>query len=67
MPFEWDPNEVNDDLRSVYRREDFGPMVRGKHAARLKEPRTLSCWTLRSLRHFRIPKQSTMRRVVCLN
>jgi len=28
---------VNDDLRPEYRREDFGPMVRGKYAARLKE------------------------------
>lgn len=28
---------ANDDLRSEYRREDFGPMVRGKYAARLKE------------------------------
>lgn len=28
---------VNDTLRSEYRREDFGPMVRGKYAARLKE------------------------------
>lgn len=26
-----------DDLRPDYRREDFGPMVRGKYAARLKE------------------------------
>ena len=28
---------VSDDLRPEYRREDFGPMVRGKYAARLKE------------------------------
>jgi hypothetical protein len=28
---------VNDELRPEYRREDFGPMVRGKYAARLKE------------------------------
>lgn len=28
---------VNDDLCPKYRREDFGPMVRGKYAARLKE------------------------------
>ena len=28
---------VNDDLRPEYRREDFGVMVRGKHAARLSE------------------------------
>jgi hypothetical protein len=28
---------VKDDLRPEYRREDFGPMVRGKYAARLKE------------------------------
>ena len=28
---------VNDTLRPEYRREDFGPMVRGKYAARLKE------------------------------
>lgn len=28
---------VNDDLRREYQREDFGPMVRGKYAARLKE------------------------------
>ncbi|MCL4835473.1 MAG: hypothetical protein KJZ86_23745 [Caldilineaceae bacterium] len=28
---------VNDDLRPEYRREDFGGMVRGKYAARLKE------------------------------
>jgi hypothetical protein len=28
---------VNDELRSEYRREDFGTMVRGKYAARLKE------------------------------
>jgi len=30
-------DRVNDDLRAEYRREDFGPMVRGKYAARLKE------------------------------
>jgi hypothetical protein len=28
---------MNDDLRPEYRRADFGPMVRGKYAARLKE------------------------------
>jgi hypothetical protein len=28
---------LNDDLRPEYRREDFGPMVRGKYAARLRE------------------------------
>jgi len=28
---------TSDELRSEYRREDFGPMVRGKYAARLKE------------------------------
>jgi hypothetical protein len=28
---------TSDELRSVYHREDFGPMVRGKYAARLKE------------------------------
>ena len=28
---------MNDDLRPEYRREDFGPMMRGKYAARLKE------------------------------
>jgi hypothetical protein len=28
---------VDNDLRPEYRREDFGPMVRGKYAARLKE------------------------------
>ena len=28
---------VDDDLRPEYRREDFGPMIRGKYAARLKE------------------------------
>ena len=28
---------VDDDLRPEYRREDFGTMVRGKYAARLKE------------------------------
>ncbi len=26
-----------DELRSEYHREDFGPMVRGKYAARLRE------------------------------
>lgn len=30
-------NIAADELRSEYRREDFGPMVRGKYAARLKE------------------------------
>ncbi len=30
-------NTASDELRSEYRREDFGPMVRGKYAARLKE------------------------------
>jgi hypothetical protein len=28
---------MRDDLRPEYRREDFGPMVRGKYAARMKE------------------------------
>ncbi|PKO20783.1 MAG: hypothetical protein CVU38_18310 [Chloroflexi bacterium HGW-Chloroflexi-1] len=28
---------ASDELRSEYRREDFGPMVRGKYAARLRE------------------------------
>jgi hypothetical protein len=28
---------TSDELRSEYHREDFGPMVRGKYAARLKE------------------------------
>ncbi|MCX6030598.1 MAG: hypothetical protein NT169_15030 [Chloroflexi bacterium] len=28
---------ASDELRSEYRREDFGPMVRGKYAARLGE------------------------------
>jgi len=28
---------IDDDLRPEYRREDFGTMVRGKYAARLKE------------------------------
>jgi hypothetical protein len=28
---------VSDDLRPEYRRKDFGPMVRGKYAARMKE------------------------------
>ena len=27
----------SDELRSEYKREDFGPMVRGKYAARMKE------------------------------
>jgi hypothetical protein len=27
----------SDELRTKYRREDFGPMVRGKYAARLRE------------------------------
>ncbi len=30
-------NTASDELRSEYRREDFGPMVRGKYAARLRE------------------------------
>ncbi len=30
-------NTASDELRSEYRREDFGPMVRGKYATRLKE------------------------------
>ena len=30
-------DNVDDDLRPEYRREDFGTMVRGKYAARLKE------------------------------
>ncbi|MCA9994807.1 MAG: hypothetical protein KDE56_03600 [Anaerolineales bacterium] len=29
-------NELNDELRPEYRREDFGTMVRGKHAERMK-------------------------------
>jgi len=29
--------EFSDELRSEYRREDFGPMARGKYAARLRE------------------------------
>ena len=33
MEFEWEADE----LRSEYHREDFGPMVRGKYAARLRE------------------------------
>ena len=28
---------ASDELRSEYRREDFGPMVRGKYAARMRE------------------------------
>jgi hypothetical protein len=28
---------TSDDLRPQYHREDFGPMVRGKYAARLRE------------------------------
>jgi hypothetical protein len=28
---------ASDELRSEYRREDFGPMMRGKYAARLRE------------------------------
>ena len=28
---------IADELRAEYRREDFGPMVRGKYAARVKE------------------------------
>lgn len=28
---------VSDELCPEYRREDFGPMVRGKYAARMKE------------------------------
>jgi|WetSurMetagenome_2_1015567.scaffolds.fasta_scaffold477201_2 hypothetical protein len=28
---------ASDELRSEYHREDFGPMVRGKYAARLKK------------------------------
>jgi hypothetical protein len=28
---------VSDELRSEYRREDFGPMVRGRYAARMRE------------------------------
>ena len=27
----------SDELRSEYRRQDFGPMVRGKYAAQMKE------------------------------
>lgn len=30
-------DEELDDLRPEYRREDFGPMVRGKHARRMRE------------------------------
>lgn len=28
---------MSDELRPEYRREDFGPMVRGKYATRMKE------------------------------
>ena len=28
---------VSDELRPEYRREDFGPLVRGKYAARMRE------------------------------
>jgi len=28
---------VSDELRPEYRREDFGPMMRGKYAARMRE------------------------------
>ncbi len=30
-------NEVSDELRPEYRREDFGTMVRGKYAAQVRE------------------------------
>lgn len=30
-------NIASDELRPEYRREDFGPMVRGKYAARVRE------------------------------
>jgi hypothetical protein len=30
-------NTTSDDLRPEYQRADFGPLVRGKYAARLKE------------------------------
>jgi len=30
-------NTASDELRPEYHREDFGPMVRGKYAARLRE------------------------------
>ena len=30
-------NIISDELRPEYRREDFGPMVRGKYAARVRE------------------------------
>ncbi|MCB0106643.1 MAG: hypothetical protein KDE53_12060 [Caldilineaceae bacterium] len=29
-------NDQDDELRPEYQREDFGPMVRGKYAARMK-------------------------------
>jgi hypothetical protein len=32
-----DAEMTSDELRPEYRREDFGPMMRRKHAARLKE------------------------------
>ena len=28
---------ISDELRPEYRREDFGPMARGKYAARMRE------------------------------
>lgn len=43
MQFQWDPQNMKmdeqkiDELRPEYRREDFGTMVRGKHAQRMKE------------------------------
>ncbi len=30
-------NEQEDELRPEYRRKDFGPMVRGKYAQRMKD------------------------------
>jgi hypothetical protein len=30
-------NAKSDELRPEYRREDFGPMVRGKYAAQMRE------------------------------
>jgi hypothetical protein len=30
-------DRASDELRPEYRREDFGPMVRGKYAARVRE------------------------------
>ena len=30
-------NAASDEVRAEYRREDFGPMVRGKYATRLRE------------------------------